>query len=138
MNKNVQVGDTIKIVKAMKPSYWYVDRIGEEFEVSGILPDNFIVYTEDLEGACYVSKEDCILVSTTNHSKQVPESRYTSSINEIEVFDEVGEIVSTIMRFDEHTASVQIKEDYVTNADEWTNISFTIHKALVDMGLYSE
>lgn len=138
MNKGVQVGDTIKIVKASLPSYWYVDKIGEEFEVSGILPDNFLVYTEDLEGACYVRKEDCILVSTTDCTEQVSESRYTSSINEIEVFDEMGEIVATITRFDEHTASVQIKDSYVTNADEWTNISFAIHKALVEMGLYNE
>lgn len=138
MNKSVQVGDTIKIVKAMKPSYWYADKIGEEFVVLTAYIDDFVVECDDQYGTCCVAKEDCILVSTTNKSEQVSESRYTSSINEIEVFDEMGGIVATIKRFDEYTASVQIEGSYVTNADEWTNISFAIHKALVDMGLYSE
>lgn len=138
MNKNIQMGDTIKIIKVMKPSYWYADKIGEEFVVSEVMTDYFAVEVEGEHSTCCVAKEDCTLVSTTNKSEQVSESRYTSSINEIEVFDEVGEIVATIKRFDEHTASVQIKDSYVTNADEWTNISFAIHKSLVDMGLYSD
>ena len=56
----------------------------------------------------------------------------------IEIYDDFDSPVATIEAFDECTASVKFSDSFLTNANEWTNVSLEIHKALVSMKLEGE
>jgi hypothetical protein len=49
----------IRIVKAGQPTYWYADRIGEEFEVLSLMRRYRVKLNRPYVGHYFVNKEDC-------------------------------------------------------------------------------
>ena len=79
----------IKIVKASKNTYWYADKIGEVFDVSG--SDN-TDWSVDVEGADWlVSKEDAEIVNENNDKLGLLESYLSFSNGCITIYWDIFE-----------------------------------------------
>ncbi|WP_312522453.1 hypothetical protein [Anaerospora sp.] len=53
----------IRIIKALSPDFWYVKKIGQEFQVLSEKKDSYRVNVGD-PAAHYVAKRDCEIVNT--------------------------------------------------------------------------